>query len=216
MPKPTVDLSGQTFGRLTVIHKGEDYTRKNGRHETAFVCQCECGNVIRVRASQLKSGNTQSCGCARKEQVGALNRTHGKSGTRLHYIWARMRQRCLNESCSDYKHYGARGITVCEEWSSFEAFETWALSSGYDDTLSIDRQNNSLGYSPENCRWVTDVVQANNKRSNRLLTYNGKTQTVSQWAKEIGINRQTIEQRLLRDWSIEDALTTPLRKRRKK
>lgn len=215
MPKPTIDLTGQRFGRLTVLRRGENALRKDGRHNATFVCQCDCGNVVTVLAIHLKTGNTQSCGCIHKESIGNLNKTHGQTKTRLYRIYLRMKQRCTNESLSDYQHYGGRGISVCDEWSTFEPFLEWAMQTGYNNTLTIDRIDNSQGYSPDNCRWVTMAVQANNKRNNRLLTHDGKTQTLSQWATEIGIGRSTIEARLSRGWSISDALTKPLRTRRK-
>lgn len=105
-----------------------------------------------------------------------------------------------------------RGIKVCDEWAnSFDAFESWALNAGYDDSLTIDRIDTDLSYTPENCRWVSRKEQSNNKRDNHNLTFDGKTQTISMWAEETGIDRRAITQRLKRGWSVEDALTRPIR-----
>lgn len=212
MPKPTIDLTGRKFGRLTVLGRGEDATRKNGRHDTTFICQCDCGNVTQVMASRLKNGCTQSCGCIHREFIGSLNKKHGQTNTRLYAIWERMRARCNNENTKEYPHYGGRGIRVCDEWDDFEVFREWALQAGYTDKLTIDRIDNSAGYCPNNCRWATMTEQANNKRNNHLITLNGKTQTLAQWVKETGIKRDTIKKRIKYGWSIEDALTKPVKK----
>lgn len=215
MSKPTVDLSGLKFGRLTVIERGEDIIRKNGRHSATFICLCDCGNKIQVLASSLKNQNTRSCGCLQRDTVRNLRKSHGKTNSRLYRIWERMRQRCNNPNSTDYQHYGGRGIHICEEWSSYSAFEDWSLSSGYDDGLSIDRIDNSLGYSPDNCRWVSMNIQANNKRNNRILTYNGRTQTLSKWAEETGLYHSTISRRIdIYGWSISDALSKPAKGRK--
>lgn len=216
MPSSTIDLSGKRFGRLTVLHRGEDAIRKNGRHSSTFVCQCDCGNVVQVRAACLKSGNTQSCGCLQKEAVGNLRKSHGLSNSRLYRIWSQMKQRCEDENNRAYKYYGGKGVTVCDEWNDFSVFAQWALESGYDDTLTIDRVENSVGYEPKNCRWVTMLAQNNNKTDNHLLTYNGKTQNITQWANEVGICRATISRRIHLGWSVEEALTLPVIKGRKR
>ena len=216
MPLPTIDLSGERFGRLTVVHRGEDCIRKNGCHRTTFVCKCDCGNIIQVRASELKNGNTRSCGCLHKEQVGNIHKTHGKTNTRLYSIWLRMRQRCNNPRTADYKRYGARGICICKEWESFQIFESWALANGYRDSLTIDRIDNDKHYSPDNCRWVTMDVQCNNKSSSRLLTFNGTTQTIAQWSKQLGIHHSTLQRRIDDlGWSVGKALSTPVKAKKR-
>ena len=212
MSKCMGNLCGQKFGKRTVIGFGVPIIRKDGRKKTAFVCRCDCGNEVVVAGSNLKNGNTQSCGCTRREKIGAFNRSHGKSHTRLYAIWCRMKQRCTNPKTNEYGFYGGRGIKVCDEWAnSFDAFESWALNAGYDDSLTIDRIDTDLSYTPENCRWVSRKEQSNNKRDNHKLTFDGKTQTISMWAEETGIDRRAITQRLKRGWSVEDALTRPIR-----
>lgn len=205
-----VDLTGKQFGRLTVI------ARAANRGETVcWSCECECGNTRVVRGCSLRSGRTQSCGCLQKEQVTKLLVTHGqaKKGkrTRLYKIYHGMKKRCLKESDPSYKRYGGRGITVCDEWKEdFKAFYDWAMSHGYSDDLTLDRIDSSKGYSPANCRWVSFEVQNNNTSRNHLITYNGKTQTLAQWAKEIGMDYNKLRARIVRShWSIEKALTTP-------
>lgn len=123
-----------------------------------------------------------------------------------------MKTRCSNPSSRRYEDYGGRGIAVCPEWDSFEAFRDWAMASGYQDHLTIDREDNDGNYCPENCRWATMEEQQRNKRNNFYLTYSGKTLTISQWAAETGIERRTIAKRKKLGWSDADALSVPVRK----
>lgn len=136
---------------------------------------------------------------------------HGGSGTRLYSIWIGMKRRCKNPNRQNYKHYGENGITVCDEWiNNFQAFYDWSMVNGYSEDLTIDRIDVRGNYSPENCRWATKKDQANNRRSSHVLTYNGKTQTLRQWAEEYGVNYGTFVNRIDRNnWPIEKALTTP-------
>lgn len=109
----------------------------------------------------------------------------------IYVVWINMRYRCSNPNCTTYKYYGGRGIRVCEEWNkSFIAFYEWAIKSGYEKGLTLDRINGNDGYSPENCRWATRIEQQNNRRGNVFVTYNGQTKTVGRWAKELNISRE--------------------------
>ena len=133
---------------------------------------------------------------------------HGMYGSRLYKTWNNMISRCYCKSFRNYRNYGGRGITVCDEWkNSFVAFMNWALSNGYSDTLTLDRINTEGGYCPENCRWITNKEQQNNKRNNRLITYKGITHTLQEWSEITGIHKKTISKRIDRGWTIEDALT---------
>ena len=123
-----------------------------------------------------------------------------------------MRVRCSNPKARYYPLYGGRGIRVCPEWQHFEPFYDWAMANGYKDSLSIDRIDVNGNYCPENCRWATAKEQARNQRSNRLVLYNGKTQTIADWADELNINPITLRTRLSHGWSVEEALTTPVNK----
>lgn len=123
-----------------------------------------------------------------------------------------MRERCSNEHLSYYKNYGGRGIRVCEEWEDYSHFKEWALANGYQDELSIDRIDNDKGYCPQNCRWVTNKKQANNRRSNKKITYNGETKTIAEWADFLGMNYTTLHQRISAyNWDIKNALETPVK-----
>lgn len=192
--RTVINLTGERFGMLTVIGQ------KGSRHGHAmWECECDCGTKTVVQSSDLRSGRTKSCGCNRI--------VHGGHGSRLYRIWTGMKTRCFNEADHTYAQYGGRGITVCDEWrDSFEAFRDWALANGYQDDLTIDRTDVNGPYSPDNCRWATTKDQENNRRNNRLITHNGKTQTLSQWAEETGIHRGTIQWRLNHGWEAEKAL----------
>lgn len=135
---------------------------------------------------------------------------------RLQNIYVNLKQRCYNSKSTFYKNYGGRGITVCDEWLNSErydgrstkgwvAFKTWAISNGYSDSLTIDRIDNSKGYSPENCRWVSMRTQQNNRRNNHLITYGEKTQSLADWCRELNLNYDTTKCRLKRNWSIDKA-----------
>lgn len=200
------DLTGQRFGRLTVIKRAKNIGRK-----TAWLCQCECGNTKVVTGSSLHGGQVRSCGCLWKEVVPKHNQEfnfrHGESGSKLHRTWCNMRYRCSNPNCKDYKNYGGRGITICDEWSSYENFRAWALDNGFADGLSIDRIDVNGNYEPSNCRWVSDKVQHNNTRRNHYLTMNGESHTIQEWSEITGIKWTTIKARIEMGWPIEKALT---------
>lgn len=133
---------------------------------------------------------------------------HGGSYTRLYSIWEHVKSRCLNKNNQAYSYYGGRGITVCTDWLEFVGFRDWAIKNGYKDTLTIDRIDSNRGYYPANCRWATRKEQSNNIRTNKNITYNGKTQTITQWAEELGINPDTLYNRVFRaSWPVEKAFT---------
>lgn len=137
---------------------------------------------------------------------------HGMWKTRLYNIWRNMKSRCKHPRGRDSKIY--ESITYCEEWEKFKAFSEWALSHGYSDELTLDRKDNSLGYSPDNCRWVSWKEQGCNRSNNRFITWHGKTQTIYNWEVELGFGKGAITQRINHGWSVEDALTIPAKKRK--
>lgn len=190
------DLSGNKYGKLTVI-KAINEKQKPGCHKK-WLCKCECGNTTIVSADHLKKGDTKSCGCY----------FHGLSKTRLYNIWGHMKSRCYDPADQNYKYYGKRGITICDEWKyNFSEFYKWAVNNGYSEKLTIDRIDNNARYSPSNCRWTTKKIQANNTRWNHKVNYNGEEHNIAEWAIITGIKANTIIYRLRRGWSIERALT---------
>lgn len=188
------ELSGQKFGKLTVICESG---RK--RKEITWLCKCECGNEVVVNGYNLRSGHTQSCGCFAKEQISKANTKHGLYNTRIHSIYFNMKNRCYNPKYYLFRHYGGKGITVCDEWlgeNGLLNFYSWALNNGYSEDLSIDRIDNSLGYSPTNCRWVSMREQQNNRTNNRRLSYDGITHTLAEWAKLFEMSYSALQSKL--------------------
>lgn len=210
-----IDLTGKKYGRLTVLNR--EPNKKT--HTDMWKCQCDCGNFIITRASSLKRGTTQSCGCLQKEVLSKMSSKHNMTHTRLYSIWRGMKARCYSKNMKEFEIYGGRGIKVCNEWldkeNGFMNFYTWATANGYKDNLTLDRINNDGNYEPNNCRWLTMKEQAYNRRNNHYITYNNKTHTITDWGRYYNINTGTIYSRLQSGWSIEKALTTPVRKRRK-
>lgn len=207
--KKVKDLSGQKFGRL-IANK---FLRIEN-HKAVWLCKCDCGNLTEVRGVELTKGHTKSCGCLRKDVCANINKTHNKTNTRLYHIWCDIKKRCYNSNYKSYKNYGLRGIAVCDEWlSDFMNFYDWAMSHGYDDTLTIDRIDVNGNYEPSNCRWATLKQQARNTRRNRYYTINGVTHCLSEWCEIYNINHKRVECRLNKlNWSIEEALELKERK----
>lgn len=199
-----VDISGKTFGRWTVFT--QDGNAPGGG--AMWQCACSCGTKRRVLGSDLRAGKSVSCGCATTERAATLRLSHGGTGTRLHRIWKNMRARCLRPMHPGYADYGGRGITICLEWADFAEFRDWAMSSGYKDTLSIERLDVNGGYSPDNCTWAMPAAQSANRRFVALAP-DGEL-----WwhkAKANGINAAAYRSRLYDGWPIEDAATRPMR-----
>ena len=207
-----MDLTGKKFGRWNVLEKADDYIDANGRIYHRWLCQCDCEKHTKkiVLGKNLLRGTSNSCGCLAAEAASKNFSTHRKSDTRLYGIWANMRKRCSNSNDPAYKNYGGRGIHVCKEWDDFSRFEEWAMSHGYDDTLTIDRIDNNDGYKPTNCRWVDYKTQANNTRQNIRVTIEGVTHTVAEWSDIHGVPAYEIHFRMHHGWDPEKAVLTPL------
>lgn len=193
---------GQRYGKLTVIEDLGMIKRPNGKNRHFWKCKCDCGNTFEVRGDCLKSGNNKSCGCLQYEHA---KTTHNMTGTKIYGVWASMKQRCENSNDNAYKWYGYQGIKVCDEWSkSFEEFYSWAKKNGYKEGLTIERIDVKGNYEPNNCKWITQQEQLLNTRRSRIITYNGKTQTLKEWSDELGIKYMTLWARLER-WPVERA-----------
>lgn len=201
-----IDLTGQKFGRLTVIKRVENSKTKGA----LWLCKCDCGNETIVQSGNLKNGNSKSCGCLNRENLLKSITTHGLHNEKLYGVWKGMRQRCNNPTSPRYKDYGGRGIIICEEWNNFKNFYDWAMSNGYKEGLSIDRIDNNNGYNPNNCRFTDRTIQSNNRRNNKIFTYKGQTHTLAEWASLYNMNYWALWSRIKRGWAIEKTLETPL------
>lgn len=202
--KPRVS-NGSTFGRWTVI----DAKHRRGGH-TVATCRCECGAERTVRHDKLLNGTSKSCGCLRAE----LRVTHGMTASAVrkesheYWVWNTMVQRCTNPNIKNFSDYGGRGITVADAWLKFEGFFA-DMGPRPSDLHSLERTNNNLGYIKENCVWAERATQARNKRNNRMITANGETHCLQEWANRLGVNHTAIIQRIRLGWTPEAAVTTP-------
>lgn len=207
------DITGQTFGRLRVIKRYPENTKDR---KARWLCYCDptlqgCGNTCVVSGKQLRLGITQSCGCLQRDILSARNHKHGMfkdySMKRIWNIHQGMRRRCYDSSRKDYPNYGGRGIYICDEWYTPDnisigvmAFRDWALANGYRDDLSIDRKDNDGPYAPWNCRWVTDLVQSNNRRYNNHINDGDEILTLSQFKRKYNITYH-ISSKLASGWT---------------
>lgn len=197
---------GDKFGRFTIMN---ELPKKDGRR--IFLCKCDCGNEKVVKLFSLTSGVTVSCACYNREISKEVNMKHGGYQTKLYSVWNGMKYRCFNPNRKSWKDYGGRGITICPEWMDFSVFAVWAMSSGYQDDLTIERKDNDGNYCPENCTWVSVAEQRRNTTRVHKVEFNGQWKTFRQWAEYADIHQSTLRHRLTKmGWTLEEALTIPV------
>lgn len=197
-----IDLSNKRFGKWLIIKQSGN--SKNGA--ATWEAVCDCGNTGTPIGRDLRSGKTVSCGCEQKRLSKERFTTHGQTKTRLYRIWKAIHTRCNNKNIPSAKNYSGKNITACEEWKSFEIFKKWADENGYEDSLSIDRINNSQGYSPENCRWATPLQQSVNRD---FVLRSPSGEAWSQIAKKNGIAVTLFHSRKHEGWPLDLAATLP-------
>lgn len=202
MSRNRIDLTSQRFGKLVVLSYA-------GGERSQWLCKCDCGKVIFVRSDHLRKQKTTSCGC-KEFIVHGHKRTN--QATKTYLAWCSMKKRCLNPNHRNYHRYGGRGVRICDRW--IQSFQNFLDDMGEAPAgLSLDRINNNGHYCKENCRWATIEQQSENRRTTRLITFRGVTLPIVGWAKRLNCASVTIARRI-KTMSIEDALTTPINKRR--
>lgn len=195
-------IKGKTFGNITVI----EYSKTIGKH-SYYKCKCNlCGKIFETRRDGVMSGHTNSCGCANEKWMhsGQMNRKHGLSKDRAYWVWAKVKNRCYNPNCREYKNYGGRGIAMCDEWLNPENFINWAYANGYDNQApkgqcTLDRINVNGNYEPSNCRFITNDEQQNNRRDCRKFEYNDEIHTMAEWARILNVPYTTLRAGLLKN-----------------
>lgn len=205
------NLNGKIFGRLAVIGRAPDYVSPKGQRCTMWVTRCECGADPKpVNARALKTGKVISCRCAGLEKIKAASTLHGMSHTVEHRAWIAMHRRCSDQNEKCYKNYGGRGIRVCDRWTTFLPFleDMGKCPLGH----SIERNDVDGNYTPDNCRWATDVEQARNTRRNHWLTINAETLCIAEWSERSGVKAPTIRYRLRAGQTAYSAVFTPVSK----
>lgn len=199
-----VNLIGKTFGLWTVISFAGSANRKY-----MWNCTCVCGRSGRVASSCLICGSSTNCGCVRKVKLGLLKTKHGMEKKPEYQTWKAMKARCMYQRHASYKNYGGRGISVCERWRNDFAAFYFDIGPRPSPQHSVERRDNDGNYEPSNCYWATTAEQQANKRDNHRITYNGQTNTLSQWSQITGLDQRRIGHRIKAGWTIERALTTP-------
>lgn len=195
---------GERYSRLQVVARDGKYA----------LCSCACGSTdVRVVAAALRTGNTRSCGCLRREatrRVGAANTEHGLTATPTYKSWQSMVRRCTNRSDADFERYGGSGVAVHPSWMSFAGF--LAYMGVRPSGTTLDRWPNGAGnYEPGNCRWATPTEQNRNRRSVRTVEIDGKRMCLVEACEHLGLNYEAIKSRVYkRGWSVERALSTPI------
>lgn len=202
------DYIDKKINNLTVVRKDTSNEHPNFNR---WIFRCECGKEFSSVPSRVISGHIKSCGCKK----GKASLTHGCNGDEFYPTWWGMMRRCYHKENHNYQRYGGRGITVCEEWHDPKAFIDWARKTvGHKSPgLTLERGDNSKGYSPENCHWATPKEQARNRRSNRVLTIDGTSKPFVEWCEEYGIDPSVVRERIKLGWSEEDALSIPIQER---
>jgi hypothetical protein len=201
-------MINEVFGKLTVVADAGT----NNHRKKVWLCRCECGGETKATTGNLRSGNSKSCGCDKRA---ALDRTtHGQSGqkgkrTRAYSSWSAMMTRCYNKNNEKYPRWGGRGITVCEKWHKFEGF--YEDMGDPPEGFSLERVDNNGNYCKENCVWASPMRQAQNTRTTKTITYQGKTLSLGGWDRELGFGKDTVASRIRQGWAEVDALTTPKR-----
>lgn len=207
-----VDRTGQNYGRLTVLRRIEDGPASGGKR-VKWLCLCECGVEKQITGHALSRGETTSCGCLRRELIGARRRTHGLSKTPTYGSWQAAKERCHNPNAEAFKYYGARGITMCDAWrNSFDQF--LADMGRRPEGCTIDRIDQTKGYEPGNCQWATDAEQHLTRGTTRLYRWAGGWLTTREISEREGVAFNTLRKLVKQHRTIQAAVADAKARRR--
>lgn len=208
---------GQNFNSLKIIDVSYEKNLKTKDTHYFFICKCDCGNTTKVRVKRVLNGETQTCGCRNKGYNYHNSDGLSKNYPHLYSVWNILRHKCYNKNNAKYKNYGARGITVCEEWKhKFEPFCKWAMANGYRQGLTIERIDVDGNYEPSNCKWITFKEQSRNKTNTKYAIYNGIKKPLIVWCEELNLPYNTIRARIDNSWEVNKALETPIKHLKRK
>lgn len=201
-----IDLVGQRFGKWTVLERDTNHPAK----KSYWICICDCGTRKSVKGESLRRGLSTCCRCVYvKNGIQRTQTKHGKAGTKEYRTWSNIKKRVYKTTDQDYPRYGGRGIKMCERWNDFRNFYA-DMGDAPSPSHSIDRIDNDGDYSPENCRWATPSQQTRNSTKARMVTFNGETKSVTDWAEEYGLPPKLLMKRLYRGDSFENAVAKPI------
>lgn len=209
--KNAVDITGQTFGRLTTLGP----VNRASNRQIMWLCRCDCGNLSTVQGNDLRRLHSLSCGCYNTENQITVHTTHGLSDDPLYETWCHIIGRCYLSADKSYPNYGGRGIIISDMWRhDFQAFydHVSQLPNFRKKGYTLDRIDNDGDYEPGNVRWATQKEQCRNQRRNRMLSYNGETKCLAEWADDTGISRANLWNRLNLGWTVERTLTQSIRR----
>lgn len=204
MPGRAIDMTGRIYGRLKVVSRSGASKSGNAK----WLCKCSCGRSTVVEGVELRKGATKSCGCLRREKP----IKHGLHGTHTYRCWASMKTRCTNVNHGSFAKYGAKGITLCEEWKTFEGFLS-DMGKAPSNLHTLDRIDGNKGYFPGNVRWATAKEQNANRKNSRLITYKGQSLPGDAWDRIVRHPRNTMYTRVVvNGWPVSKALNTPVKR----
>lgn len=199
-------LMSKKYSRLTITEIGPP---KSGGRKCIAVC--DCGITKSYNLSSVMRGDVKSCGCLQRENAKYSNTKHGLKQHTLYSIWCNMKTRCTNPKSENFKWYGGKGITICNDWlNDFKIFFEWSIANGWAEGMQLDRKDGSKPYYPDNCRFVTPSANSRNRTSNVVLIYQGESKCLTEWCELLNLDYSSIHHRIARGWDTTRALETPL------
>lgn len=205
--KPIEIKPGDRFNKLLILKQVENVREKTGHKRRAFLCRCDCGNIVIIKGHDFNK-NRISCGHCGKNKSKEKTKKDIKVD-KLYRIWYGMKKRCEDPQNHAFHYYGGKGVRICNEWkgdNGYDNFKTWAMNNGYSDKLSIDRINPNGDYSPDNCRWADSKTQMRNRTNNIHINFNGEMKVLSEVVEETGVKYGMLYSRIKKGMNVEDAI----------